>query len=101
MVDTDKGTTLNSVAEFCNLLQNIDLVYPVDAIPGLLPNGIPSCHLAYQDTCKYTLGEQCSYKKYEVWDAAEQIVNLIDHERGRLGDSDYSNIYLAGFGQGA
>lgn len=93
MVDTDKGTTLNSVAEFCNLLQNINLVYPVDAIPG--------CHLAYQDTCKYTLGEECSYNKYEVWDAAEQIVNLIDHECGRLGESDYSNIYVAGFGQGA
>ena len=44
--------------------------------------------------------ETCTYNLEEIEASGEQIAALIDHEMELMGDSDYQNINLAGFGSG-
>jgi len=73
-------------------LEGLKYVFPTSAFESHV------WYISYKNGCG--LFDDCAYNLSSIHDSASRVAALIDHERNLVG-GDASNIYLAGFSQGA
>jgi len=79
--------------------EGIKLVFPTSPMPSGGETGYSWFVMYKKEGCG--LDDDCSYDIPSIELAADRIQALIDHEREAAGSQNLTNIFLAGFSQGA